>query len=117
MTEISGIKPIQTCACCGGTSFEFTPVIWPGLIQEWGLTEHEVAYINRQQGARCTGCANTLRSIALAQAILNAVDFRENFLSFIKSPLASALRILEINEAGTLTKHLARLPKRELALY
>jgi SAM-dependent methyltransferase len=117
MTESCVTKLIEACAGCGGTSFEFKPVIWDELAREWGLSKEEVRYIDRQQGVRCTGCGNTLRSIALARAVLNVMGFRGYFLDFIKSPQAKTLRVLEINEAGTLTRYLAQLPRRELASY
>jgi SAM-dependent methyltransferase len=108
---------IETCACCGAHSFDFRPVIWPELANEWELSQEETEYINRQQGITCRKCGNTLRSIALAKAILSTRGHKGNFISFILYPRNWLLKILEINTAGTLTKYLSKMPRRTLATY
>ena len=113
------MKPevIKICPCCGSSAFQSSPVIWPELAEEWGLSSVEKEYIDRQQGVICTKCGNTLRSLALAKAILNATGIRCRFQSFLWSPKAWWMKTLEINPAGTLTRHLARMPRRVLAEY
>ena len=108
---------IEVCPCCGSRSFDFSPVIWPGLAAEWGLSIEERECVDRQQGVVCTKCGNNLRSLALAKAILCAEGSKGNFVRFLRSPKAWWLKLLEINPAGTLTKHLARMPRRILAEY
>lgn len=111
---MAAMKP---CPCCGGSSFESTLVLWPELVQEWGLSKEEADYINRQQGTLCRDCGNNLRSMALAEAILGAVDYRKTFRQFVRSPRAWRLNVLEINEAGPLSQSLARLRRRTYAAY
>jgi SAM-dependent methyltransferase len=108
---------IETCACCGARSFDVHPVIWPELADEWGLLPEEKDYINRQQGVTCRKCGNTLRSMALAKAILSIRGHKGNFISFVWHPRNWLLKILEINTAGTLTKYLSKMPRRTLATY
>lgn len=108
---------IENCACCDAHLFDAHPVIWSGLVNEWGLSQEETEYINRQQGVTCKKCGNTLRSIALAKAILSARGHKGNFISFVWSPRNWLLQILEINTAGSLTKYLSRMPRRTLAVY
>lgn len=106
---------IQRCTVCDGTAFSSKTVLWDSLIQEWGLSEHEAHYIDRQQGTHCDRCGCNLRSLALAKAILSAAGFDCNFKRFLWSPRTWVKRVLEINEAGTLSTYLKRLPRRTLA--
>jgi len=117
MSNSENSKQIQTCACCGAHSFDAQHVLWRGLVEEWGLSQAEAEYIDRQQGVTCKKCGNNLRSIALAKAILCARGHRGNFISFIRSPKTWLLQTLEINSAGTLTKFLSKMPRRTLAVY
>ena len=117
MSDSKNIKQIETCICCGSHSFDAHPVLWRELANEWGLSQEEIGYINRQQGVTCNKCGNNLRSIALAKAILSVRGCKTNFISFVRSPRTWLLRILEINPAGSLTKYLSRMPRRTLAVY
>ena len=108
---------IETCACCGAHSFDVRPVIWSELAAEWGLSPEEAEYIDRQQGVTCRKCGNNLRSIALAKAIMSTRGHKGDFRSFLWYPRNWLLKILEVNTAGTLTKYLAKMPRRTLATY
>jgi len=90
------------CTTCGGKEFSIQPVLWPGLIQEWELGEHEVDYINRQQGHACRGCGSSMRVRVLALAILSVYVEGGTFAEFIHSSAGQQLKILEINKAGNL---------------
>lgn len=105
------------CCICGGTDFSFTEVLWQELILEWQLSQHETDYINRQQGLCCKGCGSNLRSIALAKGILDSYDDSGLFSEFVVSSKATRLRVLEINEAGTLTPFLKKMPLHRLVQY
>jgi len=105
------------CPVCGGQNFVFSPVLWADLIADWELNEEEIKYIDRQQGYRCIGCGNNLRSMALANAILRSYDFSGNLIEFTQSDIAKSLKVLEINEAGGLTSVLSSLPNHRLACY
>jgi SAM-dependent methyltransferase len=55
--------------------------------------------------------------MALASAVLKSVGFDGIFNEFVMDESAQALRILEINEAGDLSKYLEQLPGRILVEY
>lgn len=107
----------RACAVCGGAQFRDRAVIWDELAQGWQLTPEERHLNDRQQGTSCTGCGGNLRSVALAEAILAAFGATGTLRDFVESAAARALVVLEINEAGTLTPELARMPGHRLARY
>jgi len=90
------------CLICGSRNFSFSEVLWPALCRAWQLGPDEIAYINRQQGLQCCECSANLRSQVLAKAIMQGCNFSGLFQDFVKSNTARSLRILEINQAGTL---------------
>jgi len=108
---------ISFCCVCGGEEFASKDVLWPELVENWGLLPQEVEYINRQQGFHCLSCSNNLRSIALSSAILKAYRYEGTLAQFVCSELASSLKVLEVNEAGGLTSLLERLPHHRLIKY
>lgn len=92
-------------------------MLWPELIDAWGLAADEVTYINRQQGLTCADCGSSLRSMALATAIQSAMRLPGR-LPFKYGVLARPwLRVLEINRAGSLNGWLRRLPRHQLVEY
>src|SRR5262249_28395524 len=93
------------------------PVLWPGLIAEWGLSAEEAAYIDIQQGTYCAVCKTNVRSQALARALLAFHAIEAPLDAHLDRPPLSTRRILEINAAGTLSPWLARLSGRQLARY
>jgi SAM-dependent methyltransferase len=111
------MKNPNFCPVCGGHSFSSGPVLWPELIAEWQLTPEEASYIDRQQGFFCLSCGNNLRSMALADAILSSYNFTGTLSQFSQTKLASTLKILEINEAGSLSTVLAKFPGHLLVRY
>lgn len=110
-------RPLQACTCCGSKDLVANKVLWPALVQEWGLSEYETQYIDRQQGLQCRACGSNLRSMALALAVCRCYGYRGTFKQFVKQFKTRRLRILEINEAGSLTQFLSKLPKHHLAKY
>ena len=116
---------LSACPIFGGNEFSFQPVLWPGLIQEWELCEHEVDYINKQQGHSCRKCRSNMRARVLALAILSAFWEKEEstrverrlFTDFIKSSAYQHLKILEINKAGNLHEFLKEHPGHMLVEY
>lgn len=107
------------CSVCGGSSFVDNLVLWPKLIAEWQLSPAETTTIDRQQGTNCTSCGSNLRSIALSDAILSWANSPPagTLQAWVASDHARNLRVLEINEAGTLSPTLAALPGHVLAAY
>jgi SAM-dependent methyltransferase len=105
------------CHVCGGREFEHTPVLWPELVSTWGLSPEEAAYIDVQQGTHCVGCGSNVRSIALARAILRWRQHGGPLIRFVEDGAQGALRVLELNEAGTLHPVLRQLPMHRLASY
>lgn len=91
--------------------------MWPELISQWELGPEEVAYTERQQALMCTACGSNLRSMTLAKAIMRRYEFPGLFGTFVVTPQASALRVLEINEAGTLTPFLQQMPGHLIVRY
>jgi SAM-dependent methyltransferase len=108
---------MNECPICGGNEFDFQPVLWPRLIQEWELGEHEVDYINRQQGHSCRGCGSNMRVGVLALAILSVFAEGGTFADFIHSSAGQQLKIVEINKAGNLHEFLKEHPGHLLVEY
>ena len=105
------------CDVCGGRTFEHTPVLWPRLVAEWELSPDEAEYIDVQQGTHCRSCGSNIRSIALARAIMRFGHFAGTLTTFVDNPSHHNLRVLEINEAGTLHPVLGRLPGHRFGEY
>lgn len=105
------------CGVCGGKSFTARPVLWQGLIDEWGLSPHEAAYIDRQQGESCDQCGANLRSIALANALRAFLGSDAVLAEAAVSPSGQNVSILEINEAGTLSPVLKFFGRHVFAAY
>lgn len=103
------------CPCCGGAQFTQTPILWPELVEAWELSAEEAAYIDRQQGFACLTCGSNLRSMTLAAALLGSLGIEGT----LREPLGSVdhLRVLEINQAGSLTPFLSAWPKHTLVRY
>jgi SAM-dependent methyltransferase len=108
--------PAIICPVCngdGGTTS--TPVLWPELIEEWGLSLVEARSVDRREGQSCVDCGTHLRSAGLAAAILKWVHWNGSLESWIAS--APSLKVLEINRAGDLTPWLEKLPHHRLIEY
>jgi SAM-dependent methyltransferase len=111
----SGDERSTSCPCCGGTEYGQDPVLWRGLVEEWGLSPFEAAYIDRQQGHKCVSCGSNLRSRALASAILAWLGF-VGTLDELVGTLRN-LRVLEVNQAGDLTQFLGRVDGHVLVTF
>lgn len=105
------------CHCCGSNRFTNHKVLWKELIDQWSLSSYEIEYIDKQQGFHCSKCNSNLRSIALAVAIMKCFNYVGLFKDFVKEKQAQSLKILEINEAGNLTKFLDQLSGHRLVNY
>jgi SAM-dependent methyltransferase len=105
------------CVCCDGTDFLYDRVLPPELVSAWDLAPAEAEYIDYQQGYRCTACGSSLRAMALARAIVRALHGAEPFSAFIRSSAALSLRVLEINNAATLTPFFEQLPGHTIVRY
>ena len=112
-----GTGALDACRVCGGLEFGHVDVLSRELIEGWGLSTDEARYINVQQGTHCTGCGSNVRSIALARAILSSRDYGGSLMQFVTDPAQADLRVLEVNEAGTLHRFLARLPGHRLVSF
>jgi SAM-dependent methyltransferase len=86
-------------------------------MEAWGLTGEEVDYISIQQGMHCLGCKSNIRSIVLAKALLRWWRFDGTLSELVASQWASTARVLEVNEAGTLTPWLSGLPGHRIVRY
>jgi SAM-dependent methyltransferase len=108
---------LLTCSVCGGTNFHDYVILWDDLVIEWQLSPAERKYVDRQQGTCCTTCGSNLRSIALANAILEAFGRKVLFRDFVTDEIGSKLKILEINEACQLSSWLKQFPGHVFAAY
>lgn len=104
------------CYCCGSENFTETKILWPNLINEWQINKEEVDYINLQQGFTCNSCGSNLRSITLAYSIMQEFGFEGVFSDFVKK-YKNKLKVLEINEAGHLTKFFKNIKNHDLVAY
>lgn len=105
------------CRVCGGDTFAHHDVLWGELISQWGLSDREANYINVQQGTCCTVCGSNVRSIALADAILRHVHATTTLKEWVSGDQHRSCKLLEVNEAGTLSSVLANLPGHRLVRY
>jgi len=105
----------RPCAVCGDPDRQRVRVLWRGLIDEWGLDEAEADYIDRQQGESCVRCGSNLRSMALAASICRAAGLDKTLLDAL--PDLARFKLLELNEAGTLSPLLRTLPYYTFAAY
>jgi SAM-dependent methyltransferase len=109
--------PDALCVICGHDRFVHDDVLWPDLVDAWSLSAAETAYVNVQQGTRCERCGGNVRSQALARALLAVSGSAGTLEDAARAGTALDRRVLEVNEAGTLTQWLARLPQHVLARY
>jgi SAM-dependent methyltransferase len=108
----------ENCPVCGASSFKRNAILWDSLVKEWKLTPQQRNYVDDQQGLSCDSCTSNLRSMTLASAILSRFKTTDTFADYCTSDTKFRdLRVLEINEAGTLTSYLRKLPKHFLAAY
>lgn len=119
MSPDSSLRELPSfCPVCGNTTFGRQAVLWDALVAEWELTPQQRSYIDDQQGLQCTVCKSNLRSMTLASAILKELNIKETFIAACAGNMAlKDLRVLEINEAGSLSNYLSQLPKHQLASY
>jgi hypothetical protein len=107
----------KTCPVCGSDEFTQIKALWDELISDWKLSAAEVTYIDRQQGLSCVSCGNNLRSMVLAKAILSHLGSRDTLTQAAERFRFRNLRVLEINQAGNLSPHLAKFPRHTLLSY
>lgn len=112
MDESIRKSSLEHCPVCGAREFKTEKILWSELIQQWGLSAQEAAYIDLQQGYRCARCKNNLRSMTLAAAMTSAFGFAGSFEQLcLTNPQLRALKVLEVNAAGTLSRYLELLPR------
>jgi SAM-dependent methyltransferase len=131
------------CPICGGTGIVEHEILGQDLIKTWGLNPREVRLINRQQGECCLNCGSNLRSRTLAGALNECFQWHGTLVDLVKqtnktkqrsrtlnqprkrffnrpaTPIIdiSGVRLLEINEAGSLTPYLCQFKQHELLCY
>lgn len=105
------------CYCCGSTKLKTQKTLWKQLIDEWRLSSYEVDYIDKQQGLHCLDCSSNLRSMSLAVSIMKCFGYEGLFKDFVTQKETKRLKILEINEAGSLTKFLSEIAGHKLVIY
>jgi SAM-dependent methyltransferase len=105
------------CFCCGSSKIEAHDVLWKELTDEWQISNYEVKYINKQQGLYCVECQSNLRSMTLALSIMRCFGYKGLLKDFVREKQYQNLQILEINEAGSLTRFFTELPGHILKVY
>lgn len=117
-TADSGPEFRGPCPACGGSEFLQKDILWDDLVDAWGLSNAEAAYLNRQGGLRCTSCGSRMRSMALAAWLCRRFGDAATLAALVRSPKdAPRVDVLEINEAGQLTQFLRQLPRHTLGCY
>ena len=115
------VRPVElsfSCPVCGAAEFGKSRVLWNKLVREWELSQAERNYTDNQQGLFCRRCESNLRSMTLASAVLSHWKLEQNFREICaRGGVLWSLQVLEINEAGQLSSHLAALPGHILATY
>lgn len=87
------------CSVCGAKAGYMTyNVLDDQLIEDWGINDSIVDYINRNQGEICIACNSNLRSRRLAEHIPGFNKDINNLRPY---------SLLEINEAGNLHPYLS----------
>ena len=96
------------CPICGWNEFSDKEILWQELIDSWELNEDEVRQVNTQQGKCCQQCGANLRSMTLAGALNEYLGWKGTLTTLVLEGNTDNVRLLEINEAGDLTKHLSQ---------
>lgn len=113
--EVNG--KMSFCICCGSTQITYSPILWEELIQQWGLTDNEIEYTNRQQGIHCNRCRTNLRTMALAFGMMKYENYNGLFQNFVHTRKILHSHILEVNKAGNLTQFFYHLRNHNLVEY
>jgi Methyltransferase domain len=110
-TPWSNHEPCGNCGMKGG----FLPgrIFWPALIEQWALTPQQVVWMDQREGSRCAWCKCSLRSSQLAHALVAVINRKSGdnaacLKQAFRSEKAHALRVAEINQAGSLHNTLRR---------
>lgn len=108
----------MSCPVCGGSDYVEGAVLWPALIEEWGLSDEEAAYVDRQQGCHCVRCGANLRIAALSKALAVVAGVGAHpWRSPEAQQVASTLAILDLNGCEGLSAALLALPGYVAANY
>ncbi|MCW8348136.1 class I SAM-dependent methyltransferase [Vibrio sp. ZSDZ65] len=108
----------EQCPVCGALEFEYIPVLWAELVDEWELNENQKNYMNKQQGLGCKGCGNNLRVMAIAHSLIREYSPESRYLDvMIDSGVFNDLRVLEVNSVGNLSSHLQRIKNHKHIAY
>lgn len=108
---------IFRCSICGCSTFQSRTVLWPELVAEWQLAEHERRYIDKQQGTSCTDCGASLRIVALGNAIRSIVGTQLPLRQAIEGGLFTGWRVLDCNGAEGISTVLSTLAGYQRADY
>ena len=94
-------------------------MLWDELVDAWEISEEERAYVDLQQGYHCVACRSNLRSMTLASAIMKEFQSTDpSFESFCANNKEfRSSTVLEVNEAGSLSRYLNQLPKAKMISY
>lgn len=107
----------RRCVACGHHSRRrYTPVMWKDLGDQWELSDQAYRDMDRREGVRCTRCWSNLRSLHLAQIILEKLNARyllehSSLAALAADSRLAHLTVAEINSAGSLHPFLQNFPR------
>ena len=111
----------MSCRICGYKQelFRQHKVITDELARIWQLKPRERAGFDRRESSECKKCGCSLRSRAIAEAILLSYPDSQSklFTDWVEWARRKGLTIAEINYCGQLHKYLAQNPKTVTSQY
>jgi len=109
------------CWVCGfkQNSYEYKDIVTADLSRSWKLTPRETEAFNRRESSYCRNCGSSLRSRALAEAIMKNYPESKSkyFIDWVDWAKERKLAIAEINYCGHLHKYLAEIPRIKVSQY
>jgi SAM-dependent methyltransferase len=107
----------KNCSVCGGSEFIQHTVLWSELCETWKLSQHEIEYVNKQQGHCCINCGSNMRTRVLASAIISSYFDHDLLKDLISDNEFGKKKILEINQAGSLHQFISTHSQHRLIEY
>jgi Methyltransferase domain len=110
----------EWCSVCGrfGPMLRRNWLVAPELRRRWGLNDRQVIALAAKETDCCLFCGAQRRSRRMAEVILRLLPTGDRSIrGWVRSPLARALRIAEINEVTGLHGEFACLPLHQYSEY
>lgn len=100
-------------------SYEYRDIITTDLAKIWKLVPEEIRGFNRRESSFCHRCGSSLRSRALAEAIMQSYPESKvkYFVDWVEWAKTKRLTIAEINYCGHLHQYLSKIPGIKTSQY